>query len=194
MAPSDGLLRFETLRQGRMPRDDVRKALPIFGEIQHGSPTPEYRLRLSLSLTEQIDAEVMMKSDRNKMTLLFTLPAIAVLSIALLTSTGPRPLRAQEVDLVKVDFQIVWPGYRTSKLTGRTVVNDLNEKIGTLDDVIVTKEHDIFIPVQVGGFLGVGSRLVVLPFDAFKIDDRKIVLPNASKEQLKKLADFKYVS
>jgi hypothetical protein len=65
---------------------------------------------------------------------------------------------------------------------------------GTLDDVIVTKEHDIFIPVQVGGFLGVGSRLVVLPFDAFKIDDRKIVLPNASKEQLKKLADFKYVS
>jgi hypothetical protein len=36
--------------------------------------------------------------------------------------------------------------------------------------------------------------LVVLPFDAFKIDDRKIVLPNASKEQLKKLADFKYVT
>jgi hypothetical protein len=151
-------------------------------------------LRLSLSLTEQIDAEVMMKSDRNKMTLLFTLPAIAVLSTSLLWSTGPRPLRAQEVDLVKVDLQLVWPGYRTSKLAGRTVVNDLNEKIGTVDDVIVTKEHDIFVPVQVGGFLGVGSRLVVLPFDAFKIDDRKIVLPNASKEQLKKLADFKYVT
>ena len=135
-----------------------------------------------------------MKSDRNKMTLLFTLPAIAVLSTALLWSTGPRPLRAQEVDLVKVDFQIVWPGYRTSKLAGRTVVNDLNEKIGTLDEVIITKDHDIFMPVQVGGFLGVGSRLVVLPFDAFKIDESKIVLPNASREQLKKLADFKYLS
>ena len=135
-----------------------------------------------------------MKSDRNKMTLLFTLPAIAVLSTALLWSTGPRPLRAQEVDLVKVDFQIVWPGYRANKLAGRTVVNDLNEKIGTLDDVIITKEHDIFMPVQVGGFLGVGSRLVVLPFDAFKIEESKIVLPNASREQLKKLADFKYSS
>ena len=135
-----------------------------------------------------------MKSDRNKMTLLFTLPAIAVLSITLLTSTGPRPLRAQEVDLVKVDFQIVWPGYRTSKLAGRTVVNDLNEKIGTLDEVIITKDHDIFMPVQVGGFLGVGSRLVVLPFDAFKIDESKIVLPNASREQLNKLAVYKYVS
>jgi sporulation protein YlmC with PRC-barrel domain len=136
----------------------------------------------------------MMKSDRNKMTLLFTLPAIAVLSTALLWSTGPRPLRAQEVDLVVVDLQVVQKGYRASKLVGRTVMNDLNEKIGTLDDVIVTKEHDIFIPVQVGGFLGVGSRLVVLPFDAFKIDDRKIVLPNASREQLKKLAVYKYVS
>jgi hypothetical protein len=59
------------------------------------------------------------------------------------------------------------------------------KKIGALDDAIITKEHDIFMPVQVGGFLGVGSRLVVLPFDAFKIDDRKIVLPHASREQLK---------
>ena len=135
-----------------------------------------------------------MKSNRNKMTLLFTLPVIAILCTVLLTSTGPSPLRAQEVDLVVVDLQVVQKGYRTSKLAGRTVVNDLNEKIGTLDDVIVTKEHDIFIPVQVGGFLGVGSRLVVLPFEAFKIDANKIVLPNASKEQLKKLADFKYAS
>jgi hypothetical protein len=34
MAPSSGLPKLETLRQGRMPKDDVRKALPIFGEIQ----------------------------------------------------------------------------------------------------------------------------------------------------------------
>jgi ribosomal 30S subunit maturation factor RimM len=96
--------------------------------------------------------------------------------------------------LVKVDLQVVGKGYRAKKLIGRTVVNDLNETIGTFDDVIVTTDHDIFVPVQVGGFLGVGSRLVVLPFDAFKIEDRKIVLPNASKEQLKKLAEFKYAS
>ena len=34
MAASNGLPKLETLRQGRMPKDDVRKALPIFGEIQ----------------------------------------------------------------------------------------------------------------------------------------------------------------
>src|ERR1700730_17755348 len=176
-----------------MPRHDVRKALPIFGEIQQRLPTPEYRLRLSFPLTDQINAGDMMKSDRNKMTLLFALPAIAMLSTTVLTSTGPSRLRAQEVDLVMVDLKVVAEGYRAHKLIGRTVVNDANETIGTIDDVIVTKDHDIYMPVQVGGFLGLGSRLVVLPFDSFKINDRKIVLPNASREQLRKLADFKYV-
>jgi hypothetical protein len=172
-----------------MPRHDVRKALRIFGEIQQRLPTPEYRLRLSFPLTEQINAEDTMKFDRNKMTLLFALPAIAMLSTAVLTSTG----RAQEVNLVMVDLQVVAQGYRAHKLIGRTVVNDKNETIGTIDDVIVTKDHNIYTPVQVGGFLGLGSRLVVLPFDSFQINDRKIVLPNASREELKKLADFKYV-
>jgi hypothetical protein len=165
------------------------------GEARRWENASTIRARVSpAALFYQIDAEDMMKSDRNKMTLLFTLPAIAVLSITLLTSTGPRPLRAQAVDLVVVDLRVVQKGYRASKLTGRTVMNDLNDTIGTLDDVIITKDHDIFMPIQVGGFLGVGSRLVVLPFDAFKIEESKIVLPNASREQLKKLAVYKYVS
>lgn len=44
------------------------------------------------------------------------------------------------VDLVIVDFQLVGQGYRAHKLIGRTVVNDINETIGTLDDVIITSE------------------------------------------------------
>jgi hypothetical protein len=172
-----------------MARRGIGKALLNF------NTAATIRARVSpAALFYQINAEVMMKSDRNKMTFAFSLLAIATLSAALVSSTGPRPLHAQEVALVKVDLLVVGKGYRANKLIGRTVVNDLNEKIGTFDDVIVTTDHDIFVPVQVGGFLGVGSRLVVLPFDAFKIEDRKIVLPNASKEQLKKLAEFKYAS
>jgi len=43
-------------------------------------------------------------------------------------------------DLVIVDLQLVGQGYRAHKLIGRTVVNDINETIGTLDDVIITSE------------------------------------------------------
>jgi PRC-barrel domain len=171
-----------------MARRRVGKALPVFD----AAATISARVSPA-AFFYKINAEVTMKFDRNKMTMPITMLAIATLSTALVMPMGPSPLRAQAVDLVIVDLKVVEQGYRAHKLVGRTVVNDLNETIGTIDDVIVTKDHDVYMPVQVGGFLGVGSRLVVLPFDAFGIDDRKIVLPNASKEQLKKLAVFKYV-
>jgi hypothetical protein len=44
------------------------------------------------------------------------------------------------VDLVIVDLRLVGQGYRAHKLIGRTVLNDMKETIGTLDDVIITSE------------------------------------------------------
>jgi sporulation protein YlmC with PRC-barrel domain len=82
-----------------------------------------------------------------------------------------------------------------SKLTGRSVVNDKNERIGTIDDFIIGRDHVLFTILQVGGFLGIGSRLVAVPYQSIKIDDEgnKITLPGATKEQLQKLGEFKYV-
>ncbi|RJF78699.1 PRC-barrel domain-containing protein [Rhodopseudomonas palustris] len=100
------------------------------------------------------------------------------------------------VALVKVDVSVVAQGYRMSKLIGSTVMNDKNEKIGSLDDVIAGKDKKQldFAILQVGGFLGVGARLVAVPFNSIVIDDTgsKVTLPGASKEELKKLTEFKY--
>jgi sporulation protein YlmC with PRC-barrel domain len=100
------------------------------------------------------------------------------------------------VSLVKVDLSVVSQGYRMSKLIGSSVINDKNEKIGTVDDVIadkVTKQLN-FAVLQVGGFLGLGGRLVAVPYDSLVIDDtgQKITLPAASKDELKKLSEFNY--
>ena len=85
-------------------------------------------------------------------------------------------------------------GYRTSKLTGSSVMNDQNEKIGTIDDFIIDRERVLFSVLQVGGFLGIGGRLVAVPYQSLVIDDTgsKIVLPHATKDELKKLPEFKY--
>jgi hypothetical protein len=50
--------------------------------------------------------------------------------------------------------------------------------------------------LQVGGFLGIGSRRVAVPYEDLQIDDtgRKIVLPEATREELQKLAEFNYES
>jgi sporulation protein YlmC with PRC-barrel domain len=123
-------------------------------------------------------------------------PALAIaLATGIVLPTGPaRPQVG--VALVKVDLSVVAQGYRMSKVIGSTVINDKNEKIGTLDDVIADKDKKVlsFAVLQVGGFLGVGGRLVAVPFDSLVIDDkeRKTTLPGATKDELKKLSEFNY--
>ena len=102
--------------------------------------------------------------------------------------------RAQTVQLVAIDVKAVGEGYRASKLLGTKVENEKNEKIGTLDDLIVTVDHKLFAVLQVGGFLGLGGYLVALPYESLAIDDHggKITLAGASKDAVKKLPEFQY--
>jgi hypothetical protein len=46
----------------------------------------------------------------------------------------------------------------------------------------------------VGGFLGLGTKYVVVPFMSLKIIDKKMVLPGGTKDALKALPEFKYAS
>jgi len=99
----------------------------------------------------------------------------------------------QTLSVMKVDPQSVATGYRTSKIVGSTVLNEANETVGTIDDLIVTANEKVpFAVLSVGGFLGVGSKYVVVPFSSLQVQDKKIVLPGATKESLKSLPEFKY--
>ena len=116
-------------------------------------------------------------------------------ALAVALAAGPA-LPQAGVQLIKVDLSVVAKGYRISKLVGATVINDKNEKIGTIDDVVADKDKKqlSFAVLQVGGFLGLGGQLVVVPYDSLVIDEtgQKITLPGASKDELKKLAAFNY--
>jgi hypothetical protein len=99
----------------------------------------------------------------------------------------------QTLSLMKVDPQSVATGYRTSKVVGSTVVNEANETVGTIDDLIVTANEKVpFAVLSVGGFLGMGSKYVVVPFSSLQVQDKKMMLPGATKESLKGLPEFKY--
>ena len=102
--------------------------------------------------------------------------------------------RAQTVQLVAVDVKAVGEGYRASKLLGTKVENEKNEKIGTLDDLVITTDQKLFAVLQVGGFLGLGGYLVALPYESLAIADhgRKITLAGASKDALQKLPEFQF--
>jgi len=99
----------------------------------------------------------------------------------------------QTLSVMKVDPQSLATGYRTSKVVGSAVVNEANETVGTIDDLIVTPGDKVpFAVLSVGGFLGLGTKYVVVPFTSLQIQDKKIVLAGATKDSLTALPEFKY--
>jgi len=101
----------------------------------------------------------------------------------------------QTVQLVKVDVVKVSTGYRASKVLGASVVNEAGDTVGKIDEIIVGSDGKApFVVLSVGGFLGVGDKLVVLPYEQMRTDGKKIMLPGATKDSLKALPEFKYAS
>ena len=101
----------------------------------------------------------------------------------------------QTIVLMKVDPSTLATGYRTSKVVGATVVNEANETVGTIDDLIVTPNDKVpFAVLSVGGFLGIGTKYVVIPYNQIEVVDKRMTLRGATKESLKSLPEFKYNS
>lgn len=127
-----------------------------------------------------------------------TLLATAALATAA-TLTMPLVVLAQgtpqTVQLVKVDVVKLSTGYRASKVIGSSVVNEAGDTVGKIDDIIVGPDGKApFVVLSVGGFLGVGDKLVALPYEQMRTNGKKIVLPGATKDSLKSLPEFKYAS
>jgi hypothetical protein len=117
--------------------------------------------------------------------------------VALLAATLSGPAFSQgapqTVSLMKVDPASLATGYRTSKVVGSNVVNETNQTVGTIDDLIVTPTEKVpFAVLSVGGFLGMGTKFVVVPFSSLQVKDKQMVLPGATKDSLKALPEFKY--
>jgi PRC-barrel domain len=121
------------------------------------------------------------------------LASAAMISAALLASGAEAQGTPQTVELVKVDVQKLAAGYRASKVIGSSVVNNANETIGKVDDLLVSPDgKQPYAVLSVGGFLGMGTRLVVVPYDTLKFSGEKVMLPGGTKEGLKALPEFQY--
>lgn len=71
--------------------------------------------------------------------------------------------------------------WRASKLVGLSVYNDNNESIGSINDLLTDRSGNIRAAViGVGGFLGIGSHLVAIPFDKIKFVNEPIAYTGAA--------------
>jgi len=127
------------------------------------------------------------------MTRSMTFLAGAAIVAAAVGGTALSQGTPQTLSVMKVDPASLATGYRTSKVVGSTVVNETNETVGTIDDLIVTPGDKVpFAVLSVGGFLGMGTKFVVVPYNSLQVHDNKMVLAGATKESLKSLPEFKY--
>lgn len=90
-----------------------------------------------------------------------------------------------------VDHQVC-----ASKGVGASVHNGQNQSFGSVDDVLMTdNDHKAATAViSVGGFLGMGSKLVSVHFDQLKIENDRIVMPGATKASLEGMPEYRYTS
>ncbi|MBK1662735.1 hypothetical protein CKO45_31680 [Paracraurococcus ruber] len=97
-----------------------------------------------------------------------------------------------------VDGGALRSGRRASKLIGSTVYNENNESVGEVDDIlIVPGGAGPVAVVSVGGFLGIGAKLVAVPYDRLQPaggGNNRWTLTGATKESLGSLPTFTYGS
>jgi len=87
--------------------------------------------------------------------------------------------------------------WRSSKLVGLTVYNSANEKVGDINDLVLGPDGKISNAViGVGGFLGLGEKLVAVAFSDLQLnrdaDGTMRVTINSTKEALESAPDYKY--
>ncbi len=65
--------------------------------------------------------------------------------------------------------------WRASKVVGLSVYNDSNEKLGSINDLLMDKSGNIkAVVLGVGGFLGMGEHLVAVPLDKVKFSSEPV--------------------
>ena len=113
-------------------------------------------------------------------------PAIAYAQVAGSTFLGSSYTELRDVAMG-------WSAKR--QILGHPVYNDLNERIGSIDDVIVTTDKAVsYAIINAGGFLAVTKHDVAVPVSQLKLVDDKLVLAGATRDALKATPPFEYAN
>ena len=98
------------------------------------------------------------------------------------------------ISVSTIELREIATGWSAKKqILGKGVYNDAGDKVGDINDLIVTPDKAVsYAIVGVGGFLGVGEHEIAVPVGQLKQQEGKIVLSGATKDALKAAPKFEY--
>jgi sporulation protein YlmC with PRC-barrel domain len=108
---------------------------------------------------------------------------------------SPTPVAGEiPLGVTVIELRAIVTGWSAKKdLLGKTVQNDKKEKLGKIEDIIISPKTSVsHAIIGVGGFLGIGERLVAIPIGQLRVTNGQLVLPGATKDVLKAMPPFVY--
>jgi sporulation protein YlmC with PRC-barrel domain len=118
------------------------------------------------------------------------LKSLSVAAAIFLALTAPAFAQGRVLSRVPSDTATVADWYR------QTVYDSNDKKVGTISDVLLDKDGKVAaLIVAVGGFVGVGSKDVAVPFSAVQSttkNNRTYLVMNTTKEELTSAPGYKF--
>lgn len=118
-----------------------------------------------------------------------------MMTVAAVSASVPAFAQGAQQVVSAIDVKAVALGYRASKILGSHITNDKGEAIGKIDDLVVSRDQRaLFAIVSVGGYLGIGEKLIAVRYEDLRAskDDKGFALAGATKDSLKALPEFIY--
>ena len=127
--------------------------------------------------------------------------SIHILVLASIALTVPTVSRAQVAGSTVIGVSVAearevasgWSAKR--QILGQPVFNDKNERVGSIDDIIIAPDKAVsYAIINAGGFTGLTKHDVAIPVSQLKLADNKLVLAGATKEALRASPPFEYAN
>jgi sporulation protein YlmC with PRC-barrel domain len=123
-----------------------------------------------------------------------TLLAASTIFFALTISPQARSAEAQTVTpIAGIDDATLARSARASKLIGNKVYKG-DTSIGQIEDVLIDLDHatTTALILSVGGFIGIGDKLVAVPVTQIKVDSEAKFTTGLTKDQLTNAPAFDF--
>lgn len=110
------------------------------------------------------------------------------------TPAATTDTNTTEGNLGKLDNKTTGGTIRSSQLVGANIKNSAGDAVGEINDLVIDRSGKIrYAAITYGGFLGMGSKMFAVPFEAFKVSqnpndpndrDDYVLTLDVTKEQL----------
>ena len=130
--------------------------------------------------------------NRTIMAVMICLAVVGMMGNAL--AQEKAPVAGMSIGVSADELVTVAKGWSAkNQIMGKDVYNDKSEKVGVVDDLIITPDKAVsYAIIGTGGFIGMDKHDVAIPVNQLKIEGGMITLPGATQDAIKAMHTFQY--